>query len=146
MVGKRVEHRAISASQQVQIENGEGGGLPIILSARLRRGFEQKIRHDHGGLFMGRVVWYCNKARISDGAPIEHDRARRFGQLTGRLRDGCFGGIERDHQVDVAIIQQLALCGTVVRKLFAAMPKQWTEIVVPIAYEWGSGCSSSITR
>jgi hypothetical protein len=126
-----VEETPLRCAQFRPVEHAEVAHLADVLRPRLRCRLEQEIGDHHGAFLVGRVVRNRDEAGVADGAFGKYGGAHRRRKQSIDDGDGRFGWIEGDHQIDLAVVQQLALRRPVFRKLASLSPEQRTQRVVP---------------
>ena len=120
-----------AAESLARVEHREVAHLAMVLRLRLRRRVEQEVGDDHRAFLVRGVVGNRDKTRVADRPLGEDEGAHRVGQQAGVDRHRGLGRVERDHHVDLAVVQELPLRRAVVGELRAPAPQLGLQRVVP---------------
>ena len=104
---QRVEAGAILRRQGIEVEHRAVAPHPRVLLVRLCLGRHQEVGdHHRAGLVRG-VERDRDEVGVADGAVLQDEGAHRLGQPAGGDRGRRFGRIERQGEVDLAVVEQL---------------------------------------
>ena len=121
-LGRILEAFAVGRRQAVQVQDGEIAHDVRVHGMGLGFRRQQEVRRRPWRLPCGRRYMEWPQTAVADGALLQHEGPDRLRQNALGDGGGGFVWVEGDHDVDLAVRQQLAHGGAGLRKLFALAP------------------------